>query len=223
ARSVSLPDAAATRGALVGGGDAPRAEWSRAPGTTKATAGQRGDSAVDTDDNSVDFVVDTPTPQSSGTEAPTDPVEPVDPVTVSIADIQGTGDTTPLAGQTVITEGVVTAVFAEGGFNGFYMQTPGTGELKSAGDASDGIFVYVGTSGTYPEIGESVTVTGTPAEYYGMTQLGSATFTEAPAPFEAVTPVAGPESRGSPGCPPTPFRLPGASRSLARHAPAADR
>src|SRR5699024_9502155 len=100
------------------------------------------------------------------------------------------GDTTPLAGQTVITEGVVTAVFAEGGFNGFYMQTPGTGELKSAGDASDGIFVYVGTSGTYPEIGESVTVTGTPAEYYGMTQLGSATFTEAPAPFEEVTPVA---------------------------------
>lgn len=188
--SVALVDAAATRVDLVGWGDATLAEGSPAPATTNAISAQRVDSAVDSDDNSVDFVVDTPTPQSSGTEAPTDPVEPVDPVTVSIADIQGTGDTTPLAGQTVITEGVVTAVFAEGGFNGFYMQTPGTGELKSAGDASDGIFVYVGTSGTYPEIGESVTVTGTPAEYYGMTQLGSATFTEAPAPFEEVTPVA---------------------------------
>src|SRR5699024_7432375 len=142
--SVALAAAAASRVDPVGRGDAARAEGSPAPATTNAISAQRVDSAVDTDDNSVDFVVDTPTPQSSGTEAPTDPVEPVDPVTVSIADIQGTGDTTPLAGQTVITEGVVTAVFAEGGFNGFYMQTPGTGELKSAGDASDGIFVYVG-------------------------------------------------------------------------------
>lgn len=184
--SVALIDDTSTRVDLVGWGDAAIAEGSPASRTSNGTAAQRINPAVDSDDNSVDFLVDTPTPQSSGTDAPT---APVDPVTVTIAEIQGTGDTTPLAGQIVVTEGVVTAVFAEGGFNGYYMQTPGTGGFKSAGDASDGIFVYVGAGGTYPEIGDSITVTGTPAEYYGMTQLGSATFTEAPTPFAEVTPV----------------------------------
>ena len=185
--SVALVDDASTRVDLVGWGDATLAEGSPAPRTANGTSAQRVDSAVDSDDNSVDFFVDTPTPLSGTQDAPVDPGAPV---AATIAEIQGTGDTTPLAGQTVVTEGVVTAVFDEGGFNGFYLQTPGTGELKSAGDASDGIFVYVGANGAYPRIGDSITVTGTPAEYFGMTQLGSASFTQAPVPFEEVTPVA---------------------------------
>src|SRR5690606_24886908 len=36
-----------------------------------------------------------------------------------IADIQGTGDASPLVGETVTTRGVVTAVYPTGGFNGF--------------------------------------------------------------------------------------------------------
>ena len=73
-----------------------------------------------------------------------------------IADIQGTGATTPFNDQGVITEGVVTAAYPTGGLNGFYLQTPG----NDTPDASDAIFVYGGTSGftTYPAVGDSVRV-----------------------------------------------------------------
>src|SRR5699024_2569195 len=77
--AVALGDDAATRVDRVRWRHATLAEGSPAPATTNAISSQRVDSAVDSDDNSVDFVVDTPSPQSSGTEAPTDPVEPVDP------------------------------------------------------------------------------------------------------------------------------------------------
>src|SRR5699024_4118915 len=46
---------------------------------------------------------------------------------ISIAEIQGTGHASPLEGQTVTTTGVVTAVYAEGGCNGYYIQPAGTG------------------------------------------------------------------------------------------------
>ena len=57
-----------------------------------------------------------------------------------IAEIQGTGATTPLDGQTVKTQGVVTASYPTGGLNGFYIQTPGA----DTANASDAIFVYGG-------------------------------------------------------------------------------
>ena len=185
--SVKLIDAAATRVDLVGWGDATLFEGAAAPGTTNATSAQRVNN-LDTDDNSVDFIVDAPTPMTSVEE---EPVIPADPVTLSIAEIQGTGAATPVAGQVVTTQGVVTAVYAEGGFNGYYLQTPGTGtELKQVGDASDAICVYVGSAGPFPEIGASLTVTGTASEHYGLTQLGSSSFVEATEPFAAVTPLA---------------------------------
>ncbi len=93
------------------------------------------------------------------------------PVDVTpIKDIQGTGATTPLSG-TVMTEGEVTARYPTGGLNGFYIQTPGA----DTADASDAIFVYGGPGGftTYPAIGDSVRVTGTPGEFSGQTQLTS--------------------------------------------------
>ena len=76
-----------------------------------------------------------------------------------IADIQGTGATSPLDGQTVTTQGVVTASYPTGGLNGFYIQTPGA----DTANASDAIFVYGGATGfaTYPAVGDSVEVTGT--------------------------------------------------------------
>jgi predicted extracellular nuclease len=68
--------------------------------------------------------------------------EPPEGVT-PIADIQGTGDASPVQGKTVTTRGVVTAAYPEGGLNGYYIQTPGTGGADRADDAaSDGIFVY---------------------------------------------------------------------------------
>ncbi len=90
---------------------------------------------------------------------------------IPIADVQGTGATTPLLGQNVKTEGVVTASYPTGGLNGFYIQTPGA----DTADASDAIFVYGGTGGfaTYPAVGDSVEVTGQAAEFSGQTQIAA--------------------------------------------------
>ncbi|ALC06713.1 hypothetical protein CDES_11795 [Corynebacterium deserti GIMN1.010] len=192
---VSLENAADETIDLVGYGSATRFEGAATPALTNATSAQRIIDGVDSDNNLADFITGTPTPVSSGDastpEQPEEPEQPVDPgTTLSIAEIQGTGATTPVDGQVVTTEGIVTAVYAEGGFNGYYIQTPGTGTTpKQVGDASDGIFVYVGTNGTYPAIGDSVVVTGRAAEYYNMTQLGSSSFQVSVEEFEPVTPL----------------------------------
>ncbi len=169
---------------VVGYGSAKIFEGSTATytgGNTTAGAITRT-SATDTDDNSADFsFTSEPTPGwdvSLGIENPnsgTDPEEPPAPEIPikTIAEIQGTGSETPLAGQKVTTTGVVTASYTSGGFNGNYIQTPGSGGTpKQVGDASDGIFVYRPTPQVYP-IGACIEVTGTASEYYGLTQLSS--------------------------------------------------
>ncbi len=87
-----------------------------------------------------------------------------------IAEIQGTGAASPLVGQTRTVEAVVTAIYRTGGFNGFYIQTPG----PDTPDASDAIFVYAGSPQNIPaglDIGDSVRVTGTIGEFNGLTQI----------------------------------------------------
>ena len=122
-----------------------------------------------------------------------------------IADIQGTGDASPVQGKTVTTRGVVTAAYPEGGLNGYYIQTPGTGGADAADDtASDGIFVYSPDTVADTNIDDHVEVTGTVSEHYGQTQIsvsasGLKTVDE---PAEAVKPVedafpAGDEKRES--------------------------
>ena len=53
----------------------------------------------------------------------------------TIAEIQGTGAASPVAGSTDLyrTRGVVTAAYPTGGFDGFYMQTEGTGLVYLSG------------------------------------------------------------------------------------------
>lgn len=98
----------------------------------------------------------------------------------TIAEIQGTGAASPVAGSTDLyrTRGVVTAVYPTGGFDGFYMQTEGTGlGADETPGASDGIFVWHGSGGsfTYPEVGDFVEVVGSVTEGGGpalnLTQL----------------------------------------------------
>ncbi|MFW5466460.1 ExeM/NucH family extracellular endonuclease [Knoellia sp. CPCC 206391] len=86
-----------------------------------------------------------------------------------IAEIQGTGSASPFDGQNLVTSGVVTASYPTGGLNGFYIQTAGA----DTPNASDGIFVYGGTSGfaTYPAVGDSVEVAGEVDEFFTTTQL----------------------------------------------------
>ncbi|MDE8587482.1 ExeM/NucH family extracellular endonuclease [Arthrobacter sp. NQ4] len=132
---------------------------------------------ADSNNNAADFtLLGTITPTPSGGTAPAPDPAPSpspDPVSRTIAEIQGTGTESPLAGATVTTKGKVTAVFPTGGLNGYYLQTPGTGGDLTATNhaASDGIFVYSPATVASVQAGDYIQVTGTVAEYYGMTQL----------------------------------------------------
>lgn len=89
-----------------------------------------------------------------------------DPFTAIYA-IQGSGDTSPLVGQTVTTEGVVVGDFQIGGKNGFFIQDE-TGDGDAA--TSDGIFVYYSSAPDVQE-GDKIRLTGAVSEYNGLTQV----------------------------------------------------
>jgi 5'-nucleotidase len=113
----------------------------------------------------------------------TDPEEPgtgcATEVTNTIAEVQGTGAASPLAGKKVTVEGVVTADHRTGGFNGFYIQTAGTSHAAAEGVASDAIFVF-GAAAVLPDvkIGDQVRVTGTVTEFNTFTELTLAAKTD---------------------------------------------
>lgn len=92
-----------------------------------------------------------------------------------IAEIQGTGATTPSPARTSSPRASSPRAYPTGGLNGFYIQTPGA----DTADASDAIFVYGGTSGfaTYPAVGDSVRVAGTATEFSGATQIVASSVT----------------------------------------------
>lgn len=90
---------------------------------------------------------------------------------VSIAQVQGTTDVSPLASRSVTTTGIVTAVYAEGGLNGYFVQTPGSSSADFTPGESDGIFVYSVDTVKNVGIGDLVKVTGTVSEYKKQTQL----------------------------------------------------
>jgi 5'-nucleotidase len=93
----------------------------------------------------------------------------------TIAEVQGTTDTSPLAGSQVVVEGVVTADHRSGGYNGIYVQTAGSGgRVAAAGTPSDGVFVYLTTNAAnHPAvaIGDDVKVRGTVSEFNGLTEI----------------------------------------------------
>ncbi|WP_299057217.1 ExeM/NucH family extracellular endonuclease [uncultured Nocardioides sp.] len=156
-----------------------------------ALAAVRATEGVDSDDNAPDFTSAAPAPDAAAGDTTAPPLPPEE---LTIAEIQGTGSSTEYAGQTVTTEGVVTAAYPTGGFNGFVIQTGGTGGALASRTASDAIFVYGGSSGfsSYPAVGDSVEVTGTAGEFGGLTQItpgadGSVTALDTALP--AVTPT----------------------------------
>jgi 5'-nucleotidase len=158
-----------------------------APATTNATSVSRDAAATNTADNGVDFRAGVPTPLGGG--GTTDPEPEPDPVALSIAEIQGTGTASPVAGQLVTTTGVVTAHYATGGFAGYVLQTPGTGGSvdPSARTASDAVFVYAPQSVGEVALGDTVAVTGEVSEFNGLTEVtvapgGVERLPDAPAP-----------------------------------------
>ncbi|MGJ9567485.1 ExeM/NucH family extracellular endonuclease [Actinotignum sp. GS-2025b] len=199
---------------LVGYGNASVAEGEAARvgsnSQMAANSASRIPNGADTNNNAADFSVVPATPGRAnddatpgqpdpgtqpqpgpstgpGTEPTTEPGtgSTSDPAAlVTIAQIQGSGQASPLAGQEVTTRGVVTAAYPEGGLNGAYIQTPGVEHA----DASHGIFVY-GAAAAQLEAGAYVEVRGTVTEFYGLTEINAAAITaleEKPAAIEPV-------------------------------------
>src|SRR5690554_3164617 len=96
-------------------------------------------------------------------------------VTHSIADVQGAGASSPLVGQTVTVEGVVTADYrGASGYRGMVIQTQGSGGATDATPGvSDGIFVFLSNANPAVAIGDLVRVTGPVSEYFGLTQVSA--------------------------------------------------
>lgn len=144
---------------------------SPAPSANNVPASINRTGFADTDDNSKDFTLSsTVTPQNSGDDGGGPGPEPGE--VVPIAEIQGTGAASPLVGQTVTTRGVVTATYPTGGYDGFYLQTEGTGgDLDATHTASDAIFVYSKAGAAAVQVGDHVEVTGAVSEYFTLTQI----------------------------------------------------
>jgi uncharacterized protein len=168
--SLSCTTEAAVRDFVGYGSTATSFEGSGpAPGLSNTTAALRlDDGAQDSDDNAADFAVGSPTPRNSGFVPPPSGCD-VD-ATHEIAAVQGSGASTPLAGQNVRVEGVVTGDFQGAtGLGGFFVQDP-TPDADPA--TSDGVFV---ASNTSVATGDLVRASGTAAEAFGLTQVGSVT------------------------------------------------
>lgn len=170
APSAVLADASVVD--LVGYGSSLTFEGSAPASGTGLTSAVGRTGGADTNDNKADLTAVTPTPTACGTACDTAPA-PVEPTpVVPIAEIQGTGSASPVVGQRATTRGVVTAVYPDGGFDGAYLQTEGTGDVDLATHrASTGLFVASAALADDVEIGDHLQVTGTVQESSGLTQL----------------------------------------------------
>jgi 5'-nucleotidase len=169
----------------VGWGTSNSPEGTAASGNSVTKSLSRSSTSVDTDVNSADFAATDGTPDAVNAGAT--PPPPPAPVEVSIAEIQGTGSASPLVGDPVVTEGVVTAAYPTGGFNGFYIQTGGEDTTPGA---SDGLFVHEpGFPGTI-EVGDSVEVEGVVKEFGTLTEVDATKVTELAEPLPAAVPNA---------------------------------
>lgn len=148
-------------------------------GTGGSSAHRGGaNEGTDTNDNATDFSVAAPNPQNSGGG----PQEPEDPEITPIHAIQGSGASSPKAGQTVTIEGVVTGIDDLMGSNYtsvfpedagiFVQQEPGTEDADAS--TSEGVFVgYVRGPGNDRAalLGKRVRLSGVVKEKFNLTQV----------------------------------------------------
>lgn len=115
---------------------------------------------------------------------PADPDDPDQPGTPTltcgepatlVSTIQGDGDTSPLNGESVQIEAVVTGVFnGDDGFGGFHVEEEAV-DRDSLATTSEGLFIYAPDTDTTVEAGQTLRIAGTVTEYNGLTELGSIT------------------------------------------------
>ena len=133
--------------------------------TTAALRNSAG--CTDSNNNNADFTLSVPMPRNSATAAAIcgsgggggGGGGGITPVAAAIYTIQGSGSTSPLVAQVVVTSGVVSKLTN----NGFFMQDL-VGDNNPA--TSDGIFVFA-SAAAYPAaaVGNLVQVTGTVVEF----------------------------------------------------------
>ncbi|WP_263142155.1 ExeM/NucH family extracellular endonuclease [Pseudomonas sp. RIT-PI-AD] len=89
----------------------------------------------------------------------------------AIHEVQGSGPSSPLLGQSVTVEGIVVGDYqGAGGLKGFFLQQSDDSVDKDP-LTSEGLFVYDGGSGTAVKAGDRVRVAGVVREYNGLTEL----------------------------------------------------
>ncbi|WP_141013124.1 ExeM/NucH family extracellular endonuclease [Nocardioides sambongensis] len=184
------------------GGTAPYT-WSSTPlpnGLSLSAAGEVSGTPTAVGTTTVTFTVGDAEGATSSVDVDVEVSGP--PQAVAIAQVQGNGASSPLAGQDVVVEGIVTGVYADpydaepgmanyGGLDGFFLQTAGTGGTTDATPAaSDGIFVSTGNDvPTSVELGASVEVAGTVQENFGTTRLIAPVVTALDTALQPVTPL----------------------------------
>jgi predicted extracellular nuclease len=153
-----VTNAAAVRDLVGYGSSATTFEGSGPTATLSNTTAalRKGDGCTDTDDNAGDFATGAPSPRNSAAAAK-DCSAPPPPPAVPIHDIQGSGHSSPHAGETVTTTGIVTAKRS----NGFYLQDPD----PDANDAtSEGVFAFTGSAPAVA-VGDALSVAATVQEF----------------------------------------------------------
>ncbi len=100
---------------------------------------------------------------------------------VLIRDIQGNASISPLAGRTVSTSGIVTAVKASTTSGGFFIQER-DGSVDSDPSTSEGLLIFTGSRVFGVNPGDLVTVTGNVVEFRPSSDPASPTLTEISAP-----------------------------------------
>ena len=172
---------------VVGYGATNTFETAAAKATSATTTLSRSDAGTDTDSNAADLTLGAGSPEAAPAGPPPPPPGPAE--RHPIAEIQGPGATSPLVGRSVVTSGVVTAAYPTGGFNGFYLQTAGTGGQvdPATHPSSEAVFVFGSAVAGAVHVGDHVEVTGTVSEFNGTTEL-------TPAAASDVVPLSEPAS-----------------------------
>ncbi len=108
-------------------------------------------------------------------QRPAGPVCPGGGEVTPIHTIQGAGPRSPLVGQSVTVSGVVVGDFqGKDRLNGFFLQEEDR-DADSDPNTSEGIFVYDRNNPVDVRLGDLVCVTGTVAEYKGLTEIKDVT------------------------------------------------
>ena len=118
----------------------------------------------------------TPTPASGGDGGGGGGEGSIDDEPTLISTVQGAGDTSPLVGETVVVEGIVTGDHQDGDADGFrslggFFLMEEAEEFDADPATSEGIFAFEGELTTDVEAGDRVRVLGEVVERFGKTTV----------------------------------------------------